>query len=170
MTPADFFARLAPAARDSARRTGVPAGFVCAQGALESAWGTSGLCVQANNLFGVKADSSWHGPVVDMLTHEYVHARNIEVMAPWRRFATWEDCVDDHAQFFHLNARYAPAFKVASSEAFARAIALAGYATDPAYADKLVSVIRAHALQQYDLPAVALAPPVNHGGTAPPWF
>lgn len=152
MSPADFFAKIGPAARESMMITDVPAGFVCAQAALESGWGTSGLCVKDNNLFGVKADASWKGPVDHMLTHEYVNQRNIVVDAPWRVFSSWEASITDHASFFHDNARYAPAFKTLSSIQFATAIAAAGYATDPEYGSKLVVLIQEHQLAQFDIP------------------
>jgi flagellum-specific peptidoglycan hydrolase FlgJ len=158
MSPDDFIAMLAPAAKQSMSFTNVPASFVVAEGALESGWGTSDLCIQARNIFGVKADPSWHGPTCTMNTREFVNNNWVMVPALWRSYPDWNGCIADHAQFFLSNPRYAACFETVGGEAFARAVAAAGYATDPQYADKVIAVMRAHNLAQCDvLPAVAVA-------------
>ncbi|HCN89497.1 MAG TPA: mannosyl-glycoprotein endo-beta-N-acetylglucosamidase [Oxalobacteraceae bacterium] len=151
MKPADFIATFAPAAVASSKATGIPAAFVVAQGALESAWGSSALTTQARNLFGVKADASWHGDTFSMETGEYVAGKHVMVPAKWRKYPTWIACLDDHARFFLDNPRYAGALAVRhDSEAFAHAVQAAGYATDPAYAEKIIAVIRGHGLASFD--------------------
>ena len=151
MTPADFIAAIAPAARASMLKTKVPASFVIAEGALESAWGKSMLASQACNLFGVKADSSWHGDVLTMNTREFIDHQWVIEPARWRKYPGWLPCIDDHAAFLLQNLRYRPAFAfVGDTEKFTRAVAAAGYATDPTYADKIISIIRGHGLKQFD--------------------
>jgi flagellum-specific peptidoglycan hydrolase FlgJ len=151
VTPTDFIAAIAPAARASMSASKIPASFTIAEAALESAWGASGLAVQARNLFGVKADASWKGDVLVMNTREFLHGAWTIVIAKWRKYADWRGCMDDHAAFLHSNRRYFAAFSHAGdAEAFAHAIAAAGYATDPAYANKIISVMRAHNLAQFD--------------------
>jgi flagellum-specific peptidoglycan hydrolase FlgJ len=163
MTPDAFIAQIGPAAQDSMRTTNVPASFVIAEGALESGWGTSDLCTQARNIFGVKADASWHGPTCTMQTREFFHGQWVMVPATWRAYGDWGGCIADHAAFFLTNPRYAAAFETLDGESFARAVAAAGYATDPAYADKLIAIMRAHSLAQWDVPPAA-------PGTAPANF
>jgi len=160
MTPDQFISSIVAAAQASMRLYNVPASFTIAQGADESGWGSSALCTQGCNIFGVKADPSWRGDTVDMLTREYLNGQWVQVVAHWRKYPDWLSCINDHAQFFIQNPRYAPAFTTVGGEAFARAIAAAGYATDPAYADKLISIMRAHNLAQYDVTD-------PDGGTAP---
>ena len=152
MTPADFIAKIAPAARVSAALTRVPASFVIAQAALESGWGTSKTCVMASNLFNVKADKSWRGPIYRMASTEHLGGKDVLVPADWRMYPDWKSCLDDHARFFSENPRYAACFKETTGEDWARAVAAAGYATDPAYAGKLIATIRARNLAQYDTP------------------
>ena len=158
MTPQEFLAELAPLAIASAQVTGIPAGFVLAQGALESGWGNSALTRLACNLFGVKADASWHGDTLAMETEEVVDDRPVMVPALWRKYANWSDCVNDHAQFFLQNSRYAAALTLRGdavtdvSVAFTRAIAQAGYASDPGYANKVIAVIESDNLARYDAP------------------
>ena len=149
----DFFALLAVPARAAFLATGVPAGFTLAQAALESAWGESGLAKSGKNLFGVKADKAWKGATMTLPTREFVNGAWVTVPASWRKYSTWEECLVDHANFLKANKRYQAAFvRTDSSEAFAQAIAAAGYATDPNYAAKLIAVIRSNNLIKYDQP------------------
>ena len=149
MKPSAFIALLAPAAQACAALSGVPASFTVAQAALESGWGESQLAREAKNLFGVKADKAWTGEVWLRNTREYLRGAWVMVPARWRKYADWQGCMDDHAAFLRGNKRYATCFAHADGEAFARAVAAAGYATDPDYADKLVAVIRRHRLDVY---------------------
>lgn len=151
MSPDQFIAAISAAAQASAKTTKVPASFVVAQAALESAWGTSRLSLEGKNLFGVKADKGWKGPVITMPTREFVGGKWITVLAPWRKYATWLDCINDHADFFIKNPRYKPCFSCETAEGFAEAVANAGYATDPQYAQKVISVMRAHNLSTLDV-------------------
>ncbi len=151
MNPNDFIAKIAPAARVSAALTGIPASFTIAQAALESGWGTSRTSAMACNLFNVKADKSWHGPIYQMASTEHLGNKDVLVPADWRMYPDWKTCLDDHARFFSENPRYAACFKETTGEGWARAVAAAGYATDPAYADKLIGTMRARNLAQYDI-------------------
>lgn len=148
--PNAFIAKIAPAARASMRATGIPASFTIAEGALESAWGSSQLAAQAMNLFGVKADSAWHGDVLTMPTREFLKGSWCVVPARWRRYSDWQGCMDDHAAFFRQNPRYKAALACKDGPSFARAVAAAGYATDPQYAQKLCAIIVGHNLQEFD--------------------
>jgi flagellum-specific peptidoglycan hydrolase FlgJ len=164
MTPQAFLAELAPLAMASAKATGIPAGFVLGQGALESGWGNSDLARLGCNLFGVKADAAWHGDTLSMETEEVINGERVMLEALWRKYACWADCVNDHAQFFLRNPRYAAALKLCGgpvsgvSVAFAHAIAQAGYATDPNYAAGIIAVIDSDNLTRYDLPQELEAP------------
>ena len=151
MKPADFIAAIGPAAQESAHITGIPASFTIAQAALESAWGESELAKQAFNLFGVKADKSWKGNVLYMPTKEFMQGKWVTVTAAWRKYAGWLDSINDRAKFFAVNPRYRLAMTgKRTGDDFARQIALAGYATDPRYAEKLCQIIRQYKLDQYD--------------------
>lgn len=157
MKPDEFIAAIAPAAIESMHASKVPASFTIAQAALESGWGSSQLAQQGHNLFGVKADKSWHGDVLTMQTREFLHGAWVMVPALWRRYANWFEAIEDHAAFFHTNPRYKAAFDTTDGEAFTRAVALAGYATDPAYAQKVIATMRAHQMSRFD----STLPPEN---------
>lgn len=147
MTPQEFIRAIAPAAQASASRTRIPASFTVAEAALESAWGESLLARNGRNLFGIKADRSWKGATLTMNTREYLRGKWVIVPALWRKYEDWQGSIDDHAAFLIQNKRYADAFRFASGEDFAYAVAKAGYATDPGYAMKIVSIIRKHSLE-----------------------
>jgi flagellum-specific peptidoglycan hydrolase FlgJ len=146
----DFISLIGSAAKASAKLSSVPASFTVAQAALESAWGESLLARQGKNLFGVKADSSWQGDVLTINTREFLHGTWVRVPARWRKYKDWQTCMDDHAAFLHQNRRYAACFQCTSGDAFARAVAKAGYATDQDYADKVVSIITQYRLGSLD--------------------
>lgn len=150
MTPQEFIAAIAPAARASAERTRIPASFTVAQAALESAWGRSALAQQGFNLFGVKADASWRGDVLQLPTREFVQGQWLTVLARWRRYPDWLSCIDDHAAFLLGNPRYQPAFQFTDGPRFASAVARAGYATDPTYSAKIIAIIQGRGLAALD--------------------
>ncbi len=135
-----FIEAMAPVAQESYKEHGVLPSITLAQGIIESAWGKSGLTVQGNNLFGIKADISWTGPVIEMNTQEFVNGQYITVVARWRVYDRWEDSILDHGKFLKENIRYEQA----------EALLRAGYATDPNYSNKLCSMIESYSLDQYD--------------------
>lgn len=147
MTPDAFLDQLLPGARACQRTAGIPVSFTLAQAALESSWGAR---APGNNLFGMKAAAGWRGPSVDVPTHEVVKGQRVAIVAQFRAYATWADCLADHAQFFLQNPRYAACFREKTGEGWARTVAAAGYATDPAYANKLIDIIRARNLVRFD--------------------
>lgn len=152
MKPEEFIAKIAPAAQACQKMSGIPASFTIAQAALESAWGTSKLSTLANNLFGVKADRGWKGATASMNTAEYINGKRFIVPAEWRLYRTWGECLADRANFFRVNKRYAKCFAEKTGEGWARAVAAAGYATDPLYAKKLIATINARKLTRFDQP------------------
>lgn len=147
MSPDAFLDKLLPAARACQEAHGIPASFTLAQAALETGWGSR---ARGNNLFGVKADPSWHGPVMLVSTHEVSGGKSMPEIDRFRLYTSWDECVADRAQFFLDNPRYAPCFTETTGEGWARAVAAAGYATDPAYADKLIAIIHGRNLFRFD--------------------
>jgi flagellum-specific peptidoglycan hydrolase FlgJ len=149
----DFIMSVAPGARESQRKNGVPASVTLAQAILESDWGRSKLTREANNLFGIKAQS---GPgsagVYEINTWEVYGGQNATVLAGFRAYTTLADSIVDHGRWFQDNSRYWGALEVKDDpRAFAYAINAAGYATDPAYAPKLIGLMDKFNLYAYDV-------------------
>jgi peptidoglycan hydrolase FlgJ len=144
-TPADFVRELLPEAQKVAAKLGVDPKLVLAQAALETGWGRSmprhpdGR--SANNLFGIKATGGWTGARVSQWTLESVAGAVERQRAQFRAYPTPAASFADYAQLIAASDRYAGARSAAADvEAYARGIAAAGYATDPAYADKWLAV------------------------------
>jgi peptidoglycan hydrolase FlgJ len=152
-TPQAFVEKLAPHARQVAAELGIPDKFLLGHAALESGWGrreprfADGS--SSHNLFGIKADRSWQGPVVEVTTTEYVNGRREVVKDQFRAYASYADSLRDYADFLRSNPRYAQVLEGQhDAVSFARSLQRAGYATDPSYADKLASVINGRSMRE----------------------
>ncbi|MFZ2172342.1 MAG: glycoside hydrolase family 73 protein [Methylococcaceae bacterium] len=148
-----FIDSIVPGAQLAHEIHGVPASVTIAQAILESSWGNSGLTKDAFNLFGIKASKGWAGGVIMKNTAEYVGGKRIIVQAPFRRYDSLAESIEDHAVFLVKNKRYAEAFKCKDGCSFATEVAKAGYATDMKYAELLISLIKQHHLDHFDLMA-----------------
>jgi flagellum-specific peptidoglycan hydrolase FlgJ len=118
-----------------------------AQAILESAWGESDLSRNANNFFGIKADASWHGATITLPTPNDSTPTSV-----FRKYANAADSFYDHVQFFYQNTRYKTAgvLDATTPEQQISDIALAGYAEDPDYANKLIGLVSSYNLKRYD--------------------
>jgi flagellum-specific peptidoglycan hydrolase FlgJ len=148
-----FIALIEGPAQATQFETGVPASVSMAQAMLESDWGRSRLSRDAKNFFGIKATNKvGTAGVVYMDTWEVLNGKNVTVKAPFRAYNDMVESFVDHALYFVENSRYATAMKnIADARQFARLIHKAGYATDPSYSDKLISLMDKYNLYAYDL-------------------
>jgi len=149
----EFILSIAPGARQSQRKTGVPASVTLAQAILESDWGRSKLTREANNLFGIKAHrEGGTAGIYQINTWEVYGGQNVTVFAAFKAYKSLADSITDHGWWFHDNNRYHGALRVKDDpKAFAYAINAAGYATDPAYAPKLIQLMDRFNLYAYDV-------------------
>jgi peptidoglycan hydrolase FlgJ len=134
------------AARSAEAATGIPASFMVGQAAHESGWGKREIKnadgSTSFNVFGIKAGGSWKGPVAEIVTTEYINGEPRKVVAKFRAYKSYEESFNDYAQLMQKSPRYAQVLAQANTaEGFAQGLQKAGYATDPAYADKLGRVI-----------------------------
>jgi flagellar protein FlgJ len=145
-TAQSFVANNQDAARAVEAETGIPAGFLIAQAAHETGWGKHEIRnadgSSSNNLFAIKAGANWKGPVAEVTTTEYVNGQAQKVRQKFRSYASAEESFADYAKMMKDNPRYTRVVANAGNAAgFAQGLQRAGYATDPAYADKLTKVI-----------------------------
>ncbi|MEO6743991.1 MAG: flagellar assembly peptidoglycan hydrolase FlgJ [Caldimonas sp.] len=147
---ADFLRLHQGTASQAELHSGIPAAFMVAQAAHESGWGRREIRnadgSSSHNLFGIKAGAGWNGPVAEVTTTEYVGGEPQKVTARFRAYASYAESFQDYARMIKESPRYAGVFAQATSasaspQAFALGLQRAGYATDPAYADKLTRVI-----------------------------
>ena len=121
-----------------------------AQGILETNHGRSTLSVLHNNYFGIKAGSSWEGETVNMNTGEVFNGQSVTVAADFRKYRSIEDSISDRISWMQKTQRYAAVGNANTPEAQAQALYDAGYATDPNYANKLISLINQYDLKKFD--------------------
>jgi LysM repeat protein len=117
---------------------------VLAQGLLESGAGVSEFARQSNNHFGIKCND-WAGAKI-------YHDDDAKGEC-FRKYDQVIDSYEDHASFLKTRPRYAFLFNLEPTdyEGWAHGLKKAGYATDPTYAYKLISLIEVYNLHQYDL-------------------
>lgn len=143
---AGFIEQHSAAARAAERQTGIPASFMVAQAALETGWGRKEINhadgSPSYNLFGIKAGPGWRGPVAEVTTTEFIGGKPQKVVARFRAYGSHAESFADYARLMKDSPRYQPVLAAAgSATGFAEGLQKAGYATDPAYADKLGRVI-----------------------------
>lgn len=143
----DFINSIAPYAQDVQRKYGVPASIVIAQAALETGWGDK---ILGNNLFGIKAGSSWNGATIDMRTHEFINGKNTSVVDRFRAFDSISDSFEQYGKFLASKVRYSKVVNAKNASEAADELQKAKYATDPNYAEKLKSIINVNNLTRFD--------------------
>ena len=121
----------------------IPASITLAQGLLESGAGRSELARKSNNHFGIKCHSDWRGGRV-------YHDDDLRGEC-FRKYKRVEDSYEDHSKFLK-RSRYDRLFqlKITDYKGWARGLQKCGYATDRAYANKLIKVIENYELYRYD--------------------
>ena len=134
----------APIAIEEMRLYEIPASITLAQGILESGSGKGTLAVSANNHFGIKCHSTWTG--------ERVYHDDDELGECFRKYTDVKYSYRDHSLFLSQRSRYADLFelKLSDYKGWAKGLKNAGYATDPKYPDKLISLIERFELWRYD--------------------
>ena len=149
-----FLSAIKQGAMDGAKE-GVLPSITAAQAILESGWGSSELAkAPNNNLFGIKDSEDWNGEIVTVPTQEYVNGDYIKINAAFRKYTSWNDSVVDHAKFFTSTEwrknNYRKVVNETDYRIAAQELKNAGYATDPSYAGKLISLIEAYKLYEWD--------------------
>ena len=141
-------------------RSGVPASITLAQGLLESGAGQSVLAKEHNNHFGIKCHN-WKG----QKTYHDDDAKG----ECFRKYLTAEQSFIDHSDFLRYNDRYRSLFdlKPTDYKGWSYGLKKAGYATDPAYPKKLISLIEEYNLYEYDLSKKKVGGKVEVNATIP---
>lgn len=134
------------AAQAAERATGIPSSNILGQAALESGWGKHEIKMpdgsSSHNLFGIKAGPGWKGKVAEVTTTEYTNGVAQKVTAKFRAYDSYAEAFTDHARLLSTSPRYSQTVASADSvKDYAQGLQKAGYATDPAYANKLTNVI-----------------------------
>lgn len=141
-----FVKQLWSMAKTAADKIGVSPDVILAQAALETGWGQH-VIKKANgqsshNLFNIKADSRWQGDFTAKPTLEYRDGIAVKEQAKFRSYDSYQDSFNDYIQFLQTQPRYQNALKsVGNAEDFIDGLHKAGYATDPAYSNKIKQIM-----------------------------
>ena len=125
-------------------RYSIPASITLAQGILESGAGMSDLARRSNNHFGIKCHRGWSG-------NRFFAAEDTPNDC-FRSYARVEDSYQDHSEFLVGGSRYRNLFELSITDykGWARGLQQSGYATDRAYANKLIKLIEDYELYRFD--------------------
>ena len=148
MMPEEFFELLRPHAEKVFEETGIPVEIMLAQAALETGWLKNPIRdkytgKEAFNLFNIKGE----GPAGSVMANDidYIKGKKVHVEAEFRAYNSYEESFADYASLLTEAQRYAPALAVRDDPVtFAWELQRAGYATDPNYANKLISIMQRH--------------------------
>lgn len=140
----EYIKQYAPLAVEQMKEHKIPASITLAQGLLESGAGQSALARKSNNHFGIKCHSDWRG--------RRVYHDDDAKGECFRAYRHPKDSYEDHSLFLKRGARYAFLFKlkITDYKGWARGLKKAGYATDPSYANRLITIIEDYDLYKYD--------------------
>ncbi|MBK0018615.1 flagellar assembly peptidoglycan hydrolase FlgJ [Kosakonia sp. S42] len=141
-----FISRMMAPAMAVARLSGIPHQLIIAQAALESGWGKREILTEegkpSHNLFGVKATAEWHGETTEITTTEYENGVAQKIKDKFKVYSSYAEALEDYTSLISRNPRYKNVVKSETPEIAAKALQSAGYATDPAYAKKLINIIQ----------------------------
>jgi peptidoglycan hydrolase FlgJ len=146
VTAQEFVAVHGAAAKKAESASGIPAAFLVAQAAHETGWGKKTIRMadgsNSFNLFGIKAGADWRGATTQITTTEYVGGQPRRVVQTFRAYSSYDQSFADFAHLMQTSPRYQGVLAAGqSAQGYAQELQQAGYATDPAYADKLGRVI-----------------------------
>ncbi len=150
VTPEMYIDMFKDAAIADMLKTGVPASITLAQGMYESDYGNSPLAVSANNHFGIKCHKEWEG--------ETFHKDDDAPNECFRKYENVLQSYDDHSDFLRSRERYHHLFEleITDYKAWSHGLKKAGYATNPAYAGKLIGLIEKYRLNEFDAQGVKI--------------
>jgi LysM repeat protein len=148
----EYIARFKELAIQEQQRTGIPASITLAQGIFETGAGSSELCVNASNHFGIKCKNTWNGE-----TYTYTDDAKDEC---FRKYNSAKHSYIDHSDFLKGNKRYSSLFALSPTDyaAWAYGLKRCGYATNPQYARKLIKTIEDFKLQEFTYAALGNNP------------
>ena len=148
----DFVKALWPYAQQAANLVGLDPKILMAQAALETGWGhfiaKDAAGNSSNNLFNIKARSHSSEQAVTIKTTEFIADTPVKMLAFFKKYPTMAHSFQDYVSLIKENPRYQAALANAHDpEQYTQALQGAGYASDPNYANKILSIYHGYELQ-----------------------
>jgi flagellum-specific peptidoglycan hydrolase FlgJ len=142
-TVSEYLRKYQYLARELSQSTGIPVPIILAVAGLESNWGASELALNANNHFGIKTKPEWPGLTYCKNTLEYEGWLAYYTEDCFRQYPLIRDSYQDFGHFVRTRDNYQHLQDIPSwnYRAWADGLRYGGYATDPAYTDKVLGII-----------------------------
>lgn len=145
-SPESFVKAMLPEAKRVAAALGTQPEAILAQAALETGWGQKVIRQNdgssSHNLFNIKADSRWQGDKASTSTLEFEQGVAVKRNAAFRSYDSFADSFNDYLDFLKNSPRYQNVINQSLNPArFLQGLQEAGYATDPNYASKAISLV-----------------------------
>ena len=147
MNKNQFIERVSIVAKEGYVKYNILPSLTIAQAILESDWGNKHI---ENNIFGIKAGTSWKGKVAIRKTKEWDGKKYITKEARFRAYGSFEESIRDYLKLIGESKRYEKVKGAKDYKEASRLIYQAGYATDPKYSQKLIDIIEGQKLYEYD--------------------
>ena len=149
----DFVKSIWPKAKQAASLMGLDPKVLIAQAALETGWGKfvakDADGSSSNNLFNVKTGSSKEFESVNIKTTEYIADTPISMNASFRKYPSVEHSFNDYVSLIKSSDRYQSALANAGNpDLYVQELHKAGYASDPNYGSKILSIYHGDELNQ----------------------
>ena len=144
MIELSFINEILPHAKKAGKESNILVSLILAQAIHESNWGKSGLAQKGKNLFGIKG--TYNGQSVTMKTWEVYNGKSVYVDAKYRKYPSWYESLKDLTALYENGVswdrnKYKKVIGENNYKTAAKAVQVAGYATDPNYATKLIRTI-----------------------------
>ena len=130
-------------AKKVSAETGIPYQLLLAIPGNETGWGKA---MAGNNYFGIKGKNPKTGANTGSVgTWEVVNGQRVNINDTFRAYSGYEESARDFAAFLNDNPRYGKALEHLKKQpddwrGFVREVHAAGYATDPAWSDKIINI------------------------------
>jgi len=173
---AGFVEQLWPLAEQAGQKLGVSAQIILSQAALETGWGKHIIHQDGKssyNLFNIKASRDWSGAKMEKTSMEFIHDPQQNMTAirqnsQFKAYSSFAQSFADYVQLIKNKPHYNRFIEHSAKQMekteqslhdknYIKGIHKAGYATDPAYAEKVVNVLKSDAMQSYLLKESKLA-------------
>lgn len=137
----------------------------------ETGYGTRPLVSLANNVLGMKKDllpyesTTWDGETVTTETWEEVNGQPVKVQAVFRKYKSYEDCLEDFCRFMRYGRLSDGSIKygdnvIGKSTNAVLAYLTGRYATDSGYGEKIAAIIDKWGLRKFEYAHTIPEPPV----------
>ncbi len=149
----EFVTSMWPYLKEASKSIGLDPKILLAQTALETGWGKFILKdaqgTSSYNVFNIKSTAGNSGQSVEVKTTEYIDNQPVKLTAAFKSYQSLGQSVQDYLSLIQSSTRYQSAVAHADSpQRYVEALQEAGYATDPNYAHKILSIYHGDELQQ----------------------